>query len=683
MALFVPDLPPEGAKTLWEDRCTLVSVDDAHDASNAAKLVPSVVLLGRDVPPELVPQRVAVYPPPHSDATSADAGEETGAGSGGASRPGATAAFLGASSGSGGGSLLGRLAAPLLAPLTGPLNLLWSTFLSGCQPRAAAPPLAWHPRQPWLAAADAWGRVQVLELPAAAAGAAGAGGRPPVANGGSRGELLLLGAAAAAAAGGAAGGAAAAAAGGSCRAVLAHEGVQPQALSLAWCPTSPGLLAVGSVGGVALWALSAAGEGRPPVAAAGRGSGPWLRHLRTRVPGARVTGLSWSPCGRLLAAASPGQAGLQVWEVASGTPAAVAAGPAAFDTVRWSPCGNYVFAAGTGSRHFYIFETQRWRWARWQTDGGASLTAPAAASTASATSPPPPPPASVVAAAWAPALPGRPAVLLAALSAPSLAASATAPGSSAAAAAAAAAATAATAAAPYLVAVHLVDAPPGLGAQLLPVALPDLQRAAAVAATATGGAAPGGVAAAGGGAGAASGPVVVPAVAVADMAWDAAGERLAVLVAPAAGAGAGRSLAAQVGLGLDWGGVGLDWGGVGLDWGGHCVALYGTTTDPLVSCRLLGFARPPAALSAAAAAAAAASGGQEAAAAGSSAAAASPPATPASLLLAPGGLCVARMGPSTTSAASAATGASPASGPAVVVSCRVGSLGVYNLPCYF
>ncbi|PNW78156.1 hypothetical protein CHLRE_10g466300v5 [Chlamydomonas reinhardtii] len=636
MSLFVPDLPPEGAKTLWEDRCTLVSVDDAHDASSAAKLVPSVVLLGPgaasgsgscggQLPPELAPQRVAVYPP---DASSADGAEETGAG--GTSRP--TAA-----SSSAPGSLLGRLAAPLLAPLTGPINLLWSTFLSGCQPRAAAPPLAWHPRQPWLAAADSAGRVQVVELPAAAP--SGGGGRPAAAAGGGRSEVLVLGAAEGLGGAGGGGG------GCCCRAVLAHEAVQPQALSLAWCPTSPGLLAVGSVGGVALWALSAAGEGRPPVAAAGRGSGPWLRHLRTRVPGARVTGLSWSPCGRLLAAASPGQAGLQVWEVASGSPAAVAAGPAAFDCVRWSPCGNYVFAAGTGSRHFYMFETQRWRWARWQTDGGAALSAPtaAAAATASATSPPPPPPASVVAAAWAPALPGRPAVLLAALSAPSATASAG--------GRATAAGSATAAAAPYLVAVHLVDAPPGLGAQLLPVALPDLQRAAAVAAGA-GPAAAAATAGSGGGAAAASAAPV--AVAVADMAWDAAGERLAVLLAPAAAGAAAGNMAAQ-----------------------HCVALYGTTTDPLVSCRLLGFARPPAGLCAAAAAAAAA--GQDA---GSSSPAPAPAAAPASLVLAPGGLCVARLRPS-ASGGSASSGPTASSGPAVVVSCRVGALGVYNLPCYF
>lgn len=45
-------------------------------------------------------------------------------------------------------------------------------FLSGCQARAQALPLEWHPRQPWLAAADARGRVQVGQ----GAGGAGRGG---------------------------------------------------------------------------------------------------------------------------------------------------------------------------------------------------------------------------------------------------------------------------------------------------------------------------------------------------------------------------------------------------------------------------------------------------------------------------------------------------------------------------
>ncbi|PNH10159.1 Aladin, partial [Tetrabaena socialis] len=438
-----------------------------------AKLLPSVVLAD-EVPPELLPQQTAVYPP-----DAAGDGAEDGSRS----------------------SLLERLAshvqaAALPLALSAPLTWVWSRFLSGCHPRVAALPLEWHPRQPWLAAADERGRVQILDLGPCLPGR-------PTANGsaGHRQEVLAAGP-------------------GSLRAVLAHD-----VLSLSWCPTSPGLLAVGTAGGVCLWAV--AGEGRPPLAVAGRAAGPWLRHLSTRVAGARVTAVSWSPDGRMLAAASPGQAGLQVWDVASGTPTTIGAGPSAFDTVRWSPCGNYLFTAGTGSRYFYIFETQRWRWARWQTaaaSGAASGPGGAAAGPASAA-------CSVVAAAWAPPASGRHPVLLAALSGQS-----------------------------YLVAVHLVEPPPGLAAQLLPVGLPDLQLLAEPAAR-DAGAAP---------AGRSDGPS--SACSIADMAWDRLGERLA---------------------------------------GGHCLALYSTITDPLVSARLLGFARPPRRLCAASAAALGAAATQE------------------------------------------------------------------------
>ena len=117
------------------------------------------------------------------------------------------------------------------------------SFLSGCQPRAAAPPLAWHPRQPWLAAADSAGRVQVVELPAAAP--SGGGGRPAAAAGGGRSEVLVLGAAEGLGGAGGGGG------GCCCRAVLAHEAVQPQ------------------VGGRGWWGCNGAGAAKAGVRGAG------------------------------------------------------------------------------------------------------------------------------------------------------------------------------------------------------------------------------------------------------------------------------------------------------------------------------------------------------------------------------------------------------------------------------
>ncbi|KXZ46114.1 hypothetical protein GPECTOR_47g392 [Gonium pectorale] len=499
------------------------------------KLVPSVLLSG-ELPPELLPQHVAVYPP---DAAGGDGGEDGPARS----------------------SLLERLSSHLAAaaspgPLGRPLALLWSAFLSGCRPRPLAPPLAWHPRRPWLAAADAGGRVQLLQLELGVGAVAGAGLGPRAGAGGSappgRGRELLL-----------------AGRGAGLEVVLAHDSLQPEVVSLAWSPASPGQLAVGSRGAVCVWAVAAAAEGRPPMAAAGRAAGPWMRLLRTRVGGARVTSLSWSPDGRLLAAASPDQAGLQVWEVAGGAASStVSAGPAAFDTVRWSPCGNYVFAGGPS----------------------------AAAGSGSA------PSSSVVAAAWAPPSPGRGPVLLAAL-----------------------------AGLPHLVSLHLVEAPPGLTAQLLPVALPDLQRAA----------------------GAEAGPSPGPSSpSIADMSWDPAGERLAVLLAPPR---PGQE---------------------------PPLALYATTTDPLVSARLIGFVRPPRDLCTAAATTASGSSAAAGAGGGSGAGTAAgpsengsgpgsaPPAPACSYLPLPGALAVARLAPSCPS------------GPACLVGARVGALGVHLLPCY-
>ncbi|GFR50667.1 hypothetical protein Agub_g12917, partial [Astrephomene gubernaculifera] len=144
--MFSTLLPPEGAKTLWEDRCILVHLDNAQDVSGSSKLIPGVVLAD-EVAPELLPQRAAVYPP---DA----AGGGGGGGEGGEE---------------GRASLLERLGGQLAAAVSplglgAPLAALWSRFFSGCQPRAAAPPLDWHPRRPWLAAADPRGRVQVLEM---------------------------------------------------------------------------------------------------------------------------------------------------------------------------------------------------------------------------------------------------------------------------------------------------------------------------------------------------------------------------------------------------------------------------------------------------------------------------------------------------------------------------------------
>ncbi|EFJ48958.1 hypothetical protein VOLCADRAFT_90309 [Volvox carteri f. nagariensis] len=398
----------------------------------------------------------------------------------------------------------------------------------------------WHPRQPWIAAADARGRVQVIDIgpscgSSSSSAAAAAAMKPNTAPPGGPGpvkrpELLAAGEVA-----------------GSLMAVLTHEVLQQEALSLSWSPTSPGLLAVGSVGVVPRSLAEAAedsgagGEVSIPGSPGGNGHAlPVVPNLMHVCMSYRVTSLSWSSDGRMLAAASPSQAGLQVWDISTGISTSVGAGLAAFDTVRWSPCGDYVFAAGTGSRYFYIFETHKWRWARWQiASSSSSDTSSASSATAASTAVAPGGVAaaaapsysfggatSVVAAAWAPSAPGRNPILLAALSGMS-----------------------------YLVAVHLVDSPPGLTAQLLPVVLPELHRGGSAAAAAS-------VGGRDAGAGFSSSSGTSSSAAVADLTWDPRGERLAVLFSVSPG---------QVPT---------------------CIALYSTITDPLVSARLIGLARP-------------------------------------------------------------------------------------------
>ncbi|GIL87707.1 hypothetical protein Vretifemale_15745 [Volvox reticuliferus] len=450
MAMHASPLPPEGTKTICENHYALIHVHNNTDVSGDPKLLPSVLLSDEaslELPLELLPQGPPVYPP-----DPAVEGAE-----GGISRAALYRWLVKQAQYQGVvrqvqqlGDLIarsepirrlqelplsphvGKYVASLGPTLRESMRFAWDVlrrFKADPTPRAIAAPLEWHPRQPWLAAADRWGRVQVVDLGPSlqATGRESRGARP---------EVLVSGP-------------------GNLRAVLAHEALQEQALCLSWSPTSPGLLAVGSTGLVGLWAM--AGEARPPLAAAGRVTGPWLRLLKTAVAGSRVTSLSWSPDGRLLAAASMNQAGLQVWDVATGT--YVCVGPAAFDLVRWSPCGNYVFATGHGSRQFYIFETLKWWWQRWDIEaggGGAAAVAAGAnvatarASSLAASAAPwmTRVPSDVVAAAWAPSAASRVPILLLALS-----------GCKA-----------------DLLALHLVEEPPSLQAQVLPVALPELHR---------------------------------------------------------------------------------------------------------------------------------------------------------------------------------------------------------------
>lgn len=202
-------------------------------------------------------------------------------------------------------------------------------------------------------------------------------------------------------------------------------------------------------------------------------------------------------------------------------------------------------AAGVGAR-FHVWETSRWQRASWDV---------------------PPAAGPVVQAAWAPAsAPGSPAatgngsgaatqrVLLLSFARSGAVGGAGGRSGSVIGGGGVMGAAGAAAGGCHLVALHLVQDPPSLVAQLMPVLLQDVTTRLEGAAEGSG-SADGSSAAAGGGSSGAGVGVI------GDWAWDVGGERLAVaLRAPHPAAG--------------------------------CVALYATSVDPVVHARLLGFARP-------------------------------------------------------------------------------------------
>lgn len=128
-------------------------------------------------------------------------------------------------------------------------------MVGGFSPPPTALPSAWHPRQPWVAAAHASGAVHILDISLGLPSAARPAGQPR------RCEFLTNAA----------------------RTVLTHGSQRGGVYAAAWCPTSPGQLALGVVGGVNVW--NVAGEARPPLPG-GRVGGPWLRRLHLASPDA-------------------------------------------------------------------------------------------------------------------------------------------------------------------------------------------------------------------------------------------------------------------------------------------------------------------------------------------------------------------------------------------------------------
>ena len=120
---------------------------------------------------------------------------------------------------------------------------------------------------------------------------------------------------------------------------------------MAWSPLSE-MVAVGAAHGVCLWRIFE--DESDPDPALTTGWMGFLQHPRLLA----IRDLSWSPSGRLLATASPGDAALLVWDVALRTCKFVWA-PRPPVAVEWSPMGGHLFAAFEGGA-FAIWETARW-----------------------------------------------------------------------------------------------------------------------------------------------------------------------------------------------------------------------------------------------------------------------------------------------------------------------------------
>ena len=116
---------------------------------------------------------------------------------------------------------------------------------------------------------------------------------------------------------------------GSAQPTLKHSSMK-NISSLAWRPLCSSQLAVGCQAGVLLWTVD------PSLTVVRPGSSCLLQ--LSRPCHAPLTSLAWSPCGSLLATASPAHSALLVWCVETGRAEQLRrGGGAGCSLVRWSP----------------------------------------------------------------------------------------------------------------------------------------------------------------------------------------------------------------------------------------------------------------------------------------------------------------------------------------------------------
>ncbi|XP_038608330.1 aladin [Tachyglossus aculeatus] len=148
---------------------------------------------------------------------------------------------------------------------------------------------------------------------------------------------------------------------------LKHR-LQRAVSALAWKPLSASVLAVGCHSCILLWTLD-------PGALATRPSSGCAQVLSH--PGhSPVTSLAWAPSGGRLLSASPADAAVLVWDVATESRLAlprVRAGGGVTQLL-WSPDGSKVLAA-TPAPVFRVWDTTMWTYERWPTLTGRCQTA--------------------------------------------------------------------------------------------------------------------------------------------------------------------------------------------------------------------------------------------------------------------------------------------------------------------
>ena len=151
--------------------------------------------------------------------------------------------------------------------------------------------------------------------------------------------------------------------------VLKHVGMKGVTM-MRWRPHCSSQLAVSCQAGVIVWTVDPSSlVSRPSTSC----------QVRLVRPGhTSLTGLEWSPCGRLLASCSPADTRLMVWSVETGQADWVSrAGGGGVTLVNWSSDSTNLLTATPGLV-FRVWTTDRWQSESWSVGQGGGRVAAAA-----------------------------------------------------------------------------------------------------------------------------------------------------------------------------------------------------------------------------------------------------------------------------------------------------------------